>query len=87
MLMFGNHTITQAVVAAGGGANFSFHPLAGRYNDEDWKFDWEKSYVKNSDGNIFRNTFRDIAEAANTLAPEGIKEALSNSLWRVKCKE
>ena len=73
MLMFGNHTITQAVVAAGGGANFSFHPLAGRYNDEDWKFDWEKSYVKNSDGNIFRNTFRDIAEAANTLAPEGIK--------------
>ncbi|MEO0701817.1 MAG: 3-keto-5-aminohexanoate cleavage protein [Pseudomonadota bacterium] len=56
-----------------GSMNFSFHPLAGRYGDDDWKFDWEKDYVKNSDGNIFRNTFRDIREAATTLAPEDIK--------------
>jgi uncharacterized protein (DUF849 family) len=56
-----------------GSMNFSFHPLAGRYKDEDWKFDWEKDYVKNSDGNIFRNTFRDIKEAAETLAPHDIK--------------
>lgn len=54
-----------------GSMNFSFHPLAGRYDD--WKFDWEKDYVAGSDGNIFRNTFRDIKEAAETLAPHDIK--------------
>lgn len=54
-----------------GSMNFSFHPLAKRYDT--WKFDWEKEYVENSEGNIFRNTFRDIREAAETLAPHGIK--------------
>lgn len=54
-----------------GSMNFSFHPLASRY--ETWKFDWEKDYVANSDGNIFRNTFKDIKEAAETLAPHDIK--------------
>lgn len=56
-----------------GSMNFSFHPLAKRYKDDDWKFDWEKDYVANSDQNIFRNTFRDIEEAATTLAPHDIK--------------
>ncbi|WP_299948768.1 3-keto-5-aminohexanoate cleavage protein [uncultured Ruegeria sp.] len=56
-----------------GSMNFSFHPLANRYGDEDWKFDWEKDYVANSDQNIFRNTFRDIREVAETLAPHDIK--------------
>ena len=56
-----------------GSMNFSFHPLAGRYSDNDWKFDWEKDYVASSDGNIFRNTFRDIKEAAETLAPHDVK--------------
>ncbi|WP_170332014.1 3-keto-5-aminohexanoate cleavage protein [Ruegeria arenilitoris] len=56
-----------------GSMNFSFHSLANRYGDDDWKFDWEKDYVANSDQNIFRNTFRDIREAAETLAPHDIK--------------
>ena len=56
-----------------GSMNFSFHPLADRYKDDDWKVDWGKNYVANSDGNIFRNTFRDIKEAAETLAPHDIK--------------
>lgn len=56
-----------------GSMNFSFHPLAKRYGDDDWKFDWEKDYVANSDANIFRNTFKDIKEAAETLAPHNIK--------------
>lgn len=56
-----------------GSMNFSFHPLANRYKDDDWKFDWEKDYVAGSDQNIFRNTFRDIKEAAETLAPHNIK--------------
>jgi len=54
-----------------GSMNFSFHPLAKRY--ETWKFDWEKDYVEGSEGNIFRNTFRDIRETATTLALEEIK--------------
>lgn len=54
-----------------GSMNFSFHPLAKRYDS--WKHDWERDYVTNSDGNIFRNTFKDIEEAATTLAPHNIK--------------
>lgn len=48
-----------------GSMNFSFHPLAKRY--EAWKFDWEKDYVEQSDNYIFRNTFRDIAEVERSL--------------------
>lgn len=54
-----------------GSMNFSFHPLAKRYDE--WKFDWEEAYVAGSNGNIFRNTFADIEEAAKTLAPHDIK--------------
>ncbi|MFO1143080.1 MAG: 3-keto-5-aminohexanoate cleavage protein [Amaricoccus sp.] len=54
-----------------GSMNFSFHPLAKRYDT--WKFPWEKDYVARSDGNIFRNTFADIENAANQLAPHQIK--------------
>lgn len=54
-----------------GSINFSFHPLASRY--ETWKFDWEESYVLGSEGNIFRNTFKDIREAAAALKPLGVK--------------
>ena len=48
-----------------GSMNFSFHPLADRYKE--WKFDWERDYVANSDGYIFRNTFRDIAKVGRSL--------------------
>jgi len=54
-----------------GSLNFSFHGLAARYKT--WKFDWEKAYIEGSEGNIFRNTFKDIKEAAETLAPDEIK--------------
>ncbi len=54
-----------------GSMNFAFHPLAKRYDT--WKYDWEEAYVANSKGNIFRNTFQDIEEAATTLAPHDIK--------------
>ena len=54
-----------------GSMNFSFHPLAKRYKE--WKFDWEKEYIENSDTYIFRNTFNDIEKVAKTLAPHNIK--------------
>lgn len=54
-----------------GSMNFSFHPLAKRYDE--WKHDWEKEYVENSDTYIFRNTFRDIQTVSENLAPHNIK--------------
>ena len=54
-----------------GSMNFAFHPLAKRYDS--FKFDWEKDYIEGSEANIFRNTFADIREAAERLAPHGIK--------------
>lgn len=54
-----------------GSLNFAFHPLASRHAD--WKHPWERDYVANSDGYIFRNTFRDITEAATALAPLGTR--------------
>ena len=55
-----------------GSMNFSMHPLARRYRE--WKFDWEERYLRESDSYIFRNTFRDIAMAAQELGgPHRIK--------------
>lgn len=54
-----------------GSMNFALHPLAARYDT--WKYDWEKDYLLGSEANIFRNTFADIREAAETLGPLGIK--------------
>lgn len=54
-----------------GSMNFSFHPLAKRYDE--WKFDWEKEYVENSDTYIFRNTFRDIKTVSDNLSSHNIK--------------
>ena len=48
-----------------GSLNFAMHPLADRYKV--WKYDWEEEYVRRSEGNIFRNTFQDIAKVAETL--------------------
>ena len=54
-----------------GSMNFSFHPLAKRYDE--WKYDWEKDYVEQSEGYIFRNTFRDIRHVSESLSPHNIK--------------
>jgi uncharacterized protein (DUF849 family) len=55
-----------------GSMNFALHPLGERYKK--WKFDWEEPYLRGSENNIFRNTFRDIARIAKALGGEhGIK--------------
>ena len=55
-----------------GSMNFALHPLADRYAK--WKFDWEEPYLRSTDNNIFRNTFRDIARIAKTLGGDhGVK--------------
>lgn len=48
-----------------GSMNFSMHPLADRFDR--WKFDWEESYLRESEGYIFRNTFYDIKQVAHAL--------------------
>ena len=58
---------TRNVFLNMGSMNFSFHPLAKRYDT--WKFDWEKDYVENSDTYIFRNTFRDIGVVGRNFGP------------------
>ena len=48
-----------------GSMNFAFFPLAARYSE--WKFDWERRYVEETDNAIFRNTFRDIRRIIQEL--------------------
>ena len=55
-----------------GSMNFSFHGLAKRYDQ--FKFDWEKAYIEQSDSYIFRNTFKDIAQVEKSLGQKhGVK--------------
>ena len=55
-----------------GSMNFSFHGLAKRYDQ--FKFDWEKDYIEQSDSYIFRNTFKDIAQVEKSIGQKhGVK--------------
>ena len=42
-----------------GSMNFGLYEMLGRYKD--FKHEWERPYLADSDDRIFRNTFRDIA--------------------------
>ncbi|WP_368646503.1 3-keto-5-aminohexanoate cleavage protein [Castellaniella ginsengisoli] len=48
-----------------GSMNFSIHPVARRIDT--WKHDWEKPYVEGMEDQIFRNSFKDIAQILRTL--------------------
>ncbi len=51
-----------------GSINFSMHPVARRYQPEDWKFDWEQEYVEGTENFIFPNTFGSMKVYAETMA-------------------
>lgn len=51
-----------------GSMNFGIYPLADRYKE--WKFDWEKPYLRGTDDFIFRNTFKDIERILKMLGEE-----------------
>jgi uncharacterized protein (DUF849 family) len=51
-----------------GTMNFALYPMGAKVTK--WKYDWEESFVLESDDNIFRNTFRDI-ERIYRLLGEG----------------
>ena len=65
-----------------GSINFSIHPMAERYEDQDYKYSWEKGFVEMTKDVIFRNTFADLESRAHrrlrpvkpggsTVTPEG----------------
>jgi len=56
-----------------GTINFSIHPIADRYKDEEWKTNWEKDFVTSTKDFIFRNTFGDIETFYNTMTENGTK--------------
>ncbi len=43
-----------------GSMNFSVHPIARRFKDEDYKYPWEKQWLESSEDFIFPNTFASI---------------------------
>ncbi len=48
-----------------GSMNFALYPAAGRITD--WKHDWEKPFLENSDDLVFKNTPRDIAHVIGEM--------------------
>lgn len=56
-----------------GSMNFSIHPTAERYKDEDYKYPWEKEFVIGTKSFIFRNTFADIEHFYLTMKENGTK--------------
>lgn len=54
-----------------GSINFGLFPMLKRF--EDFKHDWEKPYLENTDDLIFRNTFRDIAYALQQCGESGTR--------------
>jgi uncharacterized protein (DUF849 family) len=54
-----------------GSMNFAFHGMAAKVSQ--WKFGWEKQYIEDSEGFIFRNTFRDVARVYELMADYGTR--------------
>lgn len=51
-----------------GSVSFSCRPIAERYkNDDDYKYSWEKSYLKELDDFVLKNTFADIEVYIQTM--------------------
>ena len=54
-----------------GSMNFAFHGMGRKVTN--WKFDWEKPYIENSEAFIFRNSFRDIARICQLMGDLGTR--------------
>ena len=51
-----------------GSMNFALYPMATRYTE--WKFDWEKPFLENSNDLVFKNTPRDIAGVLHQMGAQ-----------------
>ncbi len=56
-----------------GSINFSIHPIAERYKDEDYVYPWEKEFAESTKEFIFRNTFADIEHFCKTMQENDTK--------------
>lgn len=56
-----------------GSINFSIHPIAERYKDEDYKYPWEKEFAMGTKDFIFRNTFGDIEKLCQIMQENDTK--------------
>lgn len=56
-----------------GSINFSMHPVARRYAEDQYRHDWEQGYVEGTKDFIFRNTFGDMEVFARTLQESNVK--------------
>jgi uncharacterized protein (DUF849 family) len=56
-----------------GSINFSIHPIADRYKDEEFKFPWEKEFASGTRDFIFRNTFGDIEKLCRIMEENDTK--------------
>lgn len=54
-----------------GSMNFGLYPMLERFKD--FKHDWERPYLAESDDRVFRNTFKDIAYVLETCADHGTR--------------
>ncbi len=59
-----------------GTINFSIHPIADRYKDEDYKFPWEKEFAVSTKDFMFRNTFGDIEKLMQMMNENNTKPEL-----------
>ena len=56
-----------------GTINFSIHPIADRYKDEDYKYPWQKEFAIGTKDFIFRNTFGDIEKLMQMMKENNTK--------------
>lgn len=54
-----------------GSMNFGLFPMLKRYHE--FQHDWEKPMLEDSDDLVFRNSYRDIRKALDTLSPSGTR--------------
>ena len=54
-----------------GSMNFGLYPMLERFRD--FKFDWEREYLKTSDDRVFKNTFKDIEYILTSCADNGTR--------------
>ena len=52
-----------------GSINFGLFPMKDRYNN--WKHDWEESFLENTRDTVFKNTFHDIETVFRMLGDAG----------------
>ena len=66
------HTFKPEVASLNmGSMNFGLYGMLERFKE--FKYDWERPYLANSDDRVFKNTFKDIAHILESCADNGTR--------------